>query len=302
MKVLITGGSGLIGTRLSQLLLQQGYSVAHLSRQPTNQSGTIKRYHWDIDKGIIDSEALLETDYLIHLAGAGIADERWSDARKAELIASRTKSIELIAQQLASIKHHIKGFTSAAGIGYYGADTGDDTVTESYARGNDFLSECSFAWEEAGESIKKLGIRTTKLRTGIVLAREGGALPKLTQPIRYGVGAALGSGKQYQSWIHLDDICRLFIHSIENETMQGAYNAVAPTPVRQQELIKIAAQKIKMPLWLPNVPAFLLRLFLGEMACLVLGGNKVINQRIANETTFEYSFTKVEDALSDLLP
>lgn len=310
--VLITGGSGLIGTRLSEILLEKGFSVSHLGRKkvtktedipskPTRAESSIKMYNWDIERGRVDEEALLKTDYIIHLAGAGIADENWSDARKKEIIESRTKSIDLISNTLKKIPHHIKSFISASGIGFYGADTGDEHISEQHTAGVDFVADCCIQWEAAADEIQALGIRTVKLRTGIVLSDRGGALPKLTQPVRWGVGAALGTGKQWQSWIHLDDLCELYIKALMDERMMGSYNAVAPNPVTNYELTKLSAEVLNRPFWMPNIPAFGLKLIFGEMAIIVLGGNYILNKRIALETDFQYKFTKVKGALEDLL-
>ena len=310
--VLITGGSGLIGTRLSEILLSRGFSVSHLGRKkvtkiqtrPTDskeKTSSIKTYHWDIERGMIDEEALLKADYLIHLAGAGIADENWSDARKKEIIESRTKSIGLITNKLKTIPHKIKSFISASGIGFYGADTGDEQISEQHTAGMDFVADCCIQWEAAADEIQNLGIRTVILRTGIVLSEKGGALPKLTQPVRWGVGAALGTGKQWQSWIHLDDLCELYVKSLMDERMKGFYNAVAPNPVTNYDLTKLSAEVLKRPFWMPNVPAFALKLVFGEMADIVLGGNFILNKRIALETDFSYQYMEVKEALKDLL-
>ncbi len=301
MNILITGGTGLVGSRLTALLIAQGHTVSHLSRTPTNTNTQVKTYHWDIAKGIIDDEALLQADYLVHLAGAGIADKPWTDARKQEIIFSRTASIELIAKKLGSLKHHIKAFVSASGIGYYGADTGEERISEEYPHGHDFVATCTLAWEASADTIATLGIRTTKLRIGIVLSNQGGALPKITLPIKWGVGAALGTGKQFQSWIHIDDLCKLFIKSLFDEQMKGIYNAVAPNPATNRTLTRLSAKVLKRPLWLPNVPAFALKLVFGELACLVLGGNYVLNNRIKKETDFVYQFEDLSLALNDIL-
>ena len=310
--VLITGGSGLIGSRLSEILLSKGFSVSHLGRRQVTKiqarhtdskekSSFIKTYYWDIEQGIIEEEALLKADYLIHLAGAGIADENWSDARKKEIIESRTKSIGLITDKLKTIPHHIKSFVSASGIGYYGADTGNEYISEQYTAGMDFVADCCIQWEAAADEIQNLGIRTVILRTGIVLSEKGGALPKLTQPVRWGVGAALGTGKQWQSWIHLDDLCEMYVKALTDERMNGFYNAVAPNPVTNYELTKLSAEVLKRPFWMPNVPAFALKMVFGEMADIVLGGNYILNKRIALETDFSCKYVEVKEALRDLL-
>ncbi len=309
MNVLITGGSGLVGTRLTEILIARGFSVSHLTRKvagvDTSHGGVgakpVKTYLWDIKKGIIDEKALLEADYLVHLAGAGIADENWSEERKKEIIESRTKSIDLIVSKLKTLPHRLISFASASGIGYYGADTGNEHISEQHTAGSDFVAGCCIQWEAAADEIQALGIRTVKLRTGIVLSEKGGALPRLTQPVRWGVGAALGTGKQWQSWIHLDDLCEMYIKSLTDQQMTGVYNAVAPNPVTNYDLTKISAQVLKRPFWMPNVPDFALKLVFGEMASVVLGGNYVLNQRIMQETDFDYKFVEVRKALADLL-
>ena len=310
--VLITGGSGLIGTRLSEILLEKGFSVSHLGRKkvtkiqakttnPTGAKSSIRMYNWDIDRGIIDEEALLKADYIIHLAGAGIADKNWSEARKKEIIESRTKSISLITNTLKTIPHKIKSFISASGIGYYGANTGDERIAEQHTAGTDFVADCCIQWEAAADEIQALSIRTVKFRTGIVLSDKGGALPKLTLPVRWGVGAALGTGKQWQSWIHLDDLCELYVKALTDERIAGSYNAVAPNPITNYELTKLSAEVLKRPFWMPNVPAFALKLVFGEMAEIILGGNYILNKRITLETDFSYKYVEVKEALKDLL-
>lgn len=298
--VLITGGTGLVGTRLTEMLLAKGYAVAHLSRN-AGKNPLVKSYRWDVEKGEIDTNALAEADYLVHLAGAGIADKRWSATRKKEILDSRTRSIKLIASKLTTIPHHIQALVSASGISYYGMDTGAEWISEQFTEGADFLADVSVAWEAAADAVAALGVRTVKLRTGIVLSNKGGALPQLALPIRWGVGAPLGSGKQYQSWIHIDDLCRLYIKAIEDDTMQGAYNAVAPNPITNTQFTQTVAKCLKRPLWLPNIPAFFMKLLLGEMAAVVLGGNYILNERITQETDFQYLFTESKKALEDLL-
>lgn len=296
--VLITGGTGLVGSRLTELLLKKGYEVAYLSRRK-EQIPNVKVYQWDIAKGYIEDGAVESADYIVHLAGAGIADKRWSESRKKEIIDSRIRPVDLLKDKLTK-SNKLKAFVSASAIGFYGGDTGEERIEENHAAGNDFLAECTKLWEKSAEKIATLGIRTAKIRVGIVLSEKGGALPKLLQPIRFGFGAALGSGKQWMSWIHIDDLCNVFIKAIEDESMNGAYNAVAPNPVTNLEITKMAAKVLKKPFWLPNVPSFALKLIFGEMAVVVLGGSYVLNKRIA-ETDFRYQFTDVESALQDLL-
>jgi hypothetical protein len=300
--VLLTGGTGLIGTRLTELLQQRGYQVSYLTRDPRRQVPPgVKAYGWDVKSGTLDERALREADYLVHLAGEGIADERWTDERRREIIESRTKSLGLLAQKLREVPHRIQSFVSASAIGYYGADTGAEWLSEQYTPGLDFLAEVVVAWEEAADELATLGIRTVKLRLGIVLSTAGGALAKLLVPIRLGAGSPLGTGKQYQSWIHVDDAARLFIEALENPGWSGPYNAVAPKPVTNEELVRTAAEVLGKPFWAPNVPAWSLKLLYGEMAVVVLGGNYILNQRLRLETDFAYRFPELRPALVDLL-
>lgn len=298
--VLITGGTGLIGKRLTTLLLNKGYQVSYLSRRK-EAIPNVQVYRWDIPKGFIEEEALAKADYLIHLAGAGIADQRWTAARQQEIITSRTQSIELIARHLQGRPYKLKAFVSSSAIGFYGADTGDVRLTEDTRSGTDFLAHVTRSWENASEVIHNVGVRTAKLRVGVVLSMEGGALPKIAQPIRWGVGSPLGSGKQWVSWIHIDDLCNIYIEALENEKWKGIYNAVAPSPVTNEELTRQIAKALKRPLWLPNVPSFALRMLFGQMADVILGSNYVSNQKISQTTDFQYAFKSVEEALQDLL-
>lgn len=297
--VLITGGSGMIGHRLTQLLLEKGYQVAYLSRQQQNIPN-VKIYRWDIKKNWIDPDALPNADYLIHLAGAGIADQRWTPSRKEEIIQSRTQSIELIARKLQERPYHIKACVSASGIGFYGADTGDKHITEQTPSGTDFVAHVTRQWENSVERIDSIGIRTTKLRTGIVLSTAGGALPKIALPVQWGVGAPLATGKQWTSWIHIDDLCRMYIEAMENPNWHGAYNAVGPSPVTNKTFTRQIAEVLHRPLWLPNIPSFVLKVIFGEMANLVIGGNYVVNQRIKKDTNFTYQFDNLTQALLNL--
>lgn len=298
--VLITGGTGSIGRRLTQLLQKKGYAVSLLSRSP-KQIPEVTVYQWDIKKGHIDPQAIATADHIIHLAGEGIADERWTDTRKEAILNSRTQSTELLAQALAKNPHQVKSFVGASAIGFYGGDTGDRPLTETSQGGSDFLAQVVRAWERSEEQIASLGIRTVKMRIGVVLMADGGALPKLVQPIRLGAGAPIGSGQQYISWIHLDDLCRLFIEALSDESWKGVYNAVAPNPVTNETLTRSIADVLHRPLLLPNIPNFAIKLLYGEMAIVVTGGNYVLNKRIVDETTFQYQYADLRKTLVNLL-
>lgn len=298
--VLITGGSGLIGTRLTKMLLEKGYNVSHLSRSRSDKQD-VKTYIWNIEKKEIEPEALNNADYIIHLAGASVAEKRWTKSRKEVILKSRTASAKLLHDGIAQLgQHKVKAFIAASGISIYGEDTGSTEMIESSPKGTFFLAEVTKKWEAAVDEVKRLNIRVVKLRTGVVLSREGGALEKLVQPVKLGLGAPLGSGQQYISWIHIDDLCRMYIYAIENDQIQGVYNAVAPRPVTNELFTKSAASILNKPLFLPHVPAFALKLFLGEMASVVLGGNKVSGSKI-EKAGFDFKFKHIDVALKDLL-
>lgn len=299
MNTLITGGTGLIGRHLTKLLLSKGHKVSLLSREKENIP-EVKVYLWDVEKGLIDEEALKGIDCVIHLAGAGIADERWTDKRKQEIIDSRIKPIHLLNKHLQAQQIKLKAFVSASAIGFYGGDTAETRLDENSNAGNDFLATCTKIWEAETEKFTQTE-RTVSLRTGIVLSEAGGALPKLIQPIKLGIGSPLGSGKQWMSWIHIDDMCNLYLQAIEDPKMQGAYNAVAPHPARNEEVTKTAAEVLKRPLWLPNIPAFVLKLIFGELSITILGGNYVKNKRVSEELSFTYKFLTLKGALENLL-
>lgn len=294
-KILITGGSGIIGTRLTEMLIEQGHEVSHLGR--TKKTGKINSFVWDVDRGIIDEQALKDVDTVVHLAGATVADHRWTKKRKHEILESRTKSTTLLARYLER-NQNIKTVVCASAIGYYGYRSDESEFTEDSDPGEDFLASVVKAWE--GEVDKIQNKRIVKLRVGIVLSKKGGALEKMVTPIRWMVGSPLGTGKQWVSWIHLDDLCRMFIKAIEDSTMRGVYNATAPHPVNNKELTQAIAKTLHKPLWLPNVPAFVLNVVIGEMADIVLNGSIVSSKKI-QQTGFKFLYPNLDNALKDLL-
>lgn len=297
--VLITGGTGLIGSRLTELLRQKGYQVSYLSR--SKGDGEIKKYQWDIRKKTIDQEALKHTDFIVNLAGANLFEKKWTKEFKKEIIESRTESVNLIYHHLKNSPYSVKAFISSSAIGYYGADTGYEIINENGPAGDDFLSEVVQKWEASVSQMESLKIRTVKLRIGIVLSEKAGALKELLNPIRKGAGVVLASGKQYVSWIHIDDVCYMFIKAIEDENLHGVYNAVAPFPVRNEEFTKVAAAKVNRSILLPHVPEFALKFLLGsERAKILIGGNNVSSEKIVKEG-FNFKFQKLDDAMNDLL-
>jgi hypothetical protein len=297
--ILITGGTGLVGQALTQLLLKEGYQVSYLSRSEQNIPN-IKTYLWDVKKQTIDAQAIQKADAIIHLAGAGVAEERWTNSRKQEILESRTDSTTLLVKALKDTSHAVKTFISASAIGYYGLDTGSTLINEDSQAGNDFLAEVTKSWERSVEDISDLGIRTTKLRIGVVLSEKGGALPKIMQPVKFGAGAALGSGKQYMSWIHIKDLARMFLFVLQQDKMEGIYNAVGPNPLNNVEITQAIAKTLGRPLFLPNVPEFALKLMMGEMAGIVIGGNRVSSQKI-EKAGFDFQFAEISPALKDLI-
>jgi len=298
--VLTTGGTGLIGRRLTKMLLERDYFVSYLSRSEDKTYPGVSVYHWDISKEAVDPRALDSMDYLVHLAGAGIADERWTDERKKVIIDSRTESIELLARIMKAQGQRPKAFVSSSAVGYYGGDTGNEKMTEESPPGDDFLAEVTVKWEASADQVQDLGVRTVKLRTGVVLSDKSGALPKIAAPARFGLGAPLGDGTQWMSWIHIDDMCQMYIEALENESWAGVYNGVVSPPVTNAELTKLISKVLDRPQWIPKVPAFALDLAFGEMAEVVLGSSYVENARLRT-TDFRYEFPELEGALRDLL-
>ena len=295
-KILITGASGMIGTQLTDLLLAKNNSVAHLGR---NKKGIVPSFVWDASNGVIDKDSLRQTDTIVHLAGANVAGKRWTKGRKNEILESRVKSAELLFKTLENNPHTIQTFISASAIGYYGFGDENKIFTEEDKPGNDFLAQVTKHWEEAADQFATLGIRTVKIRIGIVLSKKGGALHEMTKPIKFGVGSPLGTGKQFLSWIHVDDLCGIFMNAIEDEKMNGAYNATVDW-CTNEEMTKAIARSLHRPLWLPSVPSFILKIILGEMADIVLNGSKVSSEKIKNRG-FQFKFSKIENALDDLL-
>ena len=295
--ILLTGGSGLIGGNLTKLLLAKGYEISHLSRTQ-GKDLRVKTYLWDVHKGEIDEACIDGVDTIIHLAGAGVADKRWTNKRKQELVESRTKSIRLIYELLRKKEHKITSVISASATGYYG-DRGDVLLTEDSKPSDDFLAECCIAWEQAVDEGEDLGLRIVKFRTGVVLNKKGGALPQLATPVKWYVGSPLGDGKQWIPWIHWHDVEKLYLYAIMHNKLTGTFNMAAPTPVTNEEMTRAVAKQLSKPLWAPKVPAFALNLLLGEMSMIVLGSTKVSSQKI-EENGFKFEYPKLEGALKEI--
>ncbi len=299
--VLITGGTGLIGKNLTRYLTSMGYHVIILSRQPVAESEINVEYaQWSIEKQTIDEWAVEKADHVICLAGAGIMDRRWTDQYKKTIIESRTKANELIIKYLHS-SDNVKSVISASAIGWYGADKrGMNAFTETDKASNDFTGETCRLWEESIAPVTAFNKKLVILRTGIVLSNDGGAYPAFTRPLRFGIAAVLGDGKQVISWIHMDDLCRMYSASIEDENISGIYNAVAPEPVTNKKLVLTAAKKIRGDFFIPvHAPAFALRMTLGQRSSEILKSTTVSSKKIL-DAGFTFLYPTIESAIDDL--
>lgn len=304
----------MIGTALSEMLVENGYNVIILSRNPQEtakehdyagkpaffrSSGNIYYSKWDIEKQYIDPAALSAADYIIHLAGAGVADKRWTKDRKKEILESRTKSSELLVKALRAHTNKVRAVISSSAVGWYGADNSKPFV-ETDPPALDFLGQTCKLWEQSIMPIEELGIRLVRLRTGIVLSDEGGALKEFRKPLRVGAAAILGSGDQVISWIHIKDLCRIFLHAIEDKAVMGVYNAVAPNPATNRELTMTLAKLITNSRhYTVKVPAFILKTVLGEMSVEVLKSTTVSSRKIES-TGFNFQFPSLEKAIDNL--
>ncbi len=307
-KIIITGGTGLIGKALSKLLVEKGHQVIIFTRTPLlkdkRKTPNVEYAHWDVAKQIIDAGAIRNSDYIIHLAGAGVADKRWTKKRKKEIRDSRVQSSQLIVKALRENPNKIKAVISSSAIGWYGADPSipnPKPFIEADAPDEEFLGETCKLWEESIEPIYLLGKRLVKIRTGIVLSNEGGAFKEFKKPVNFGIAAILGNGKQIISWLHIHDLCRIYLHAIENESISGTYNAVAPKPVTNKELTVQIAKSEKGSFYIPlHIPVLLLKMALGEMSVEVLKSTTVNCDKI-RKTGFDFIYPSIESAMEDLL-
>ena len=297
--ILITGGTGLVGKHLQKLLLQKEYEVKILSTNLEKvDSETI--FYWDPATNAIDIAAFANVDTIVHLAGANIAEGRWTSERKKLIVDSRVQTTHLIFNTLKKIPHQVKTIVSASATGYYGAITTEKKYHEEDAAESDFLGSTCKQWENAVDDFNQARIRVVKLRTGIVLANEGGIVRKLAFPVKCGLACSLGSGNQYMPWIHIDDLCNMYLKAIEDKHLQGAYNAVAPSDITNNEFTGAFANSLHKPFFMPAVPAFFLKLLLGEMSAIVLTGSKVSSQKIS-ETGFTFKYADITKAFNNLL-
>ncbi len=296
MKIIVTGSTGLVGRALVRSLLSEGHAVTRLVRgesQTFSAPGT-SAVRWDPERGSIDAAALEGHDGAVHLAGESVAEGRWTDEKKRRIRESRVKGTRLIAETLAGLKQKPRVLVSASATGFYG-DRGAEVLREESASGEDFLSEVCREWEKATLPASQAGVRVVHMRIGIVLAGEGGALAKMLTPFKMGVGGRLGSGRQYMSWIALEDLVGAIEHALADEKVHGPVNAVAPRAVTNEEFTKTLGGVLGRPTIFP-VPAFALRLAVGEMAEVLLGGQRVEPARL-KESGYQFKHPDLEGAL-----
>ncbi len=300
MTILITGATGLVGQELVSLLLQNGYSVHYLSTSKNKlvSNANYKGFYWNPKTAEIDTASLTNVEVIVHLAGANVA-KKWTKSYKEEIIESRVLSTQLLFQTLQKTPNQVKQIVSASAIGIY-----PDSLTNIYYETNldvdvSFLGNVVKLWENEVSQFQKLEIAVSKIRIGIVLAKNSGALQEMVKPIKYGVGAAFGSGEQYQSWIHIHDLAAVFYHVIKNE-LPGIYNGVSPYPVSNAELTKAIAKALEKPLLLPNIPKFIMKIMLGEMHEILFSSQHVSCRKLLDEN-FQFKFASLDKALNDLL-
>jgi len=299
LSVLITGGSGLIGKYLTSGLLAMGYNVSHLSRN-NNHSSSVRVFLWNPEKRMIDFEAFEGIDFIIHLAGANIGEKRWTGKRKNEIIKSRVETARFLHEMVVDRGIRLKAFISASASGIYGAETSSKIFVENDPPAEDFLGSVCKLWEESADLFNTSAIRTVKIRTGIVLEKNDSALSKLMKPGKIGFLVQTGTGRQYMPWIHIRDLCNIYLKAIEDSDMTGAYNAVAPQHVTQFNFMHVLAKIMRVTLLPVPVPGFVLKVVLGEMSDVILYGSRVSSEKLIN-AGYTFRFKTIEAALDNVI-
>lgn len=294
-KVLITGGSGFVGSHLTPLFQGMGHEVVHLSHRRPSGEEEVKTFFWDLESRTIDEEAFEGVSSIVHLAGAGVMDQRWTHEYKQKIEDSRVVGADLLVEGMKKMEKPPHTFISASAIGYYGTKTSDHVFTEEDPPGDDFLANVTAKWENAVDEASDIS-RVVKLRTGLVLDKDEGPLPQIARPVKFGVGAPLGSGKQYMPWIHILDICRAYLFALHSENMEGAYNAVAPQHVTNEEVTHSLAKVLKRPVFLPGIPGGIMKLAMGERGAIALEGSPVSCEKLQEEG-FEFKYPTLMEAL-----
>jgi len=294
MNILLTGGSGLIGSELTKILIKNGHQVRILTREKEIEHPF---YHWNKDK--IDEKVFENLDGIIHLAGSLIA-KRWTNSYKKEIFSSRVDTANLLFEYVKKLNIDLKFFISASGTGYYGQITSDKIFKESDEPNIDFLGKVCVAWENAAYQFEKIGARVVCLRTSFVLSKNGEGFKLLKKTIQLGVGANLSDGKQWMPWIHITDLIQLYAEAVSNDKIKGSYNASSPQYINHSEFNHTLARKMNKPFFMPNIPAFVMKLALGEMSSLVLNGSRIDATKI-KETGFKFQYPTLEKALEELI-
>ncbi|WP_295981879.1 TIGR01777 family oxidoreductase [uncultured Algibacter sp.] len=300
MRVLITGATGLIGQEMVKLCHEKYIKVNYLttSKSKIVQEENYKGFYWNPKAKEIDADCFKEVVAIVHLAGATVS-KRWTPSYKKEILSSRTETTALLVSTLRESTHTVKQVVSASAIGIY-PDSLINYYDESHNEiSSSFLGQVVSVWEQASDEFLKLNITVSKIRIGLVLSNKGGALMEIVKPIKFGLGAAFGNGKQWQSWIHIQDLANLFLHVLQNN-LKGVYDGVAPNPTSNSELTKTAASVLHKPLFMPNIPKFFMKLVLGEMHILLFESQRVSSKKIADEG-FLFKFNYLEPALNNLL-
>ena len=299
LSVLITGGNGLIGKHLTSSLLSAGYAVSHLSRK-ISRIENVRVFLWDPGKRMIDSDSITGIDFIINLAGENIGAKRWTMDRKKEILESRADSVRFLYQTVSERGIQLKAFISASAAGIYGTETPEKIFSENDPPANDFLGNVCKQWEEAADLFAGSGIRTVKIRTGVVLEKNDSALSKLMKPGKFGFLVQTGTGLQYMPWIHITDLCNIYLKAIEDTNMFGAYNAVAPRHVTHKDFMRVLAHVMNVPVLAVPVPAFVLRAVFGEMSVVILKGSRVSCDKITAEG-YKFLFDNPEAALKNVI-
>lgn len=299
MRILITGATGLVGSEITRLLHEKGININYLttSRSKIEKSDNYKGFYWNPSTGEIDTKCLEGVGAIINLAGASVF-QPWTASNKKKILHSRIDSLNLLYKTLEENDHEVGQLASASAIGIYPSSTQKMHYEEEKEVADNFLGEVSEKWEVAAQKFSNLGVRVAIVRIGIVLARDGGALPQIARPVKYNLGTALGSGKQWQSWIHVTDLARLFLFLISNGA-KGVFNGVAPNPVTNEDLTREVAAVMDKKIWLPKVPGFALKLVMGEMSTVVLGSQLVSSKKVEEEG-FNFQFINLRQAIRDI--
>jgi len=293
--VLVIGSTGLVGIHLIPLLKNKGYNV-----HAVNRLYSVYPFATN-DLIAFEKQQILAADIIINLAGANISAKRWTKNRKQLIVDSRVNTTQMIHEIVMNHdEKRLKAYISASAVGYYGSNPIEKVFVETDSPAFDFLGETCYKWEESANLFSKIGIRTVKIRTGVVLSSRGGALPKMVVPVKFGFGSAIGSGRQFVPWIHIDDLCNIYIMAIEHANINGAYNAVAPQYSTNKEFMSLIAKVLKKPFWRLNIPSLLMKAIFGEMSVVLLAGNRVSSEKI-RKAGYNFLFPDLFVAFNDLL-